>query len=426
MLDIKWIRENPDLLDQAMQKRFAEPIAKQILLLDKQKRDYITSIQQAQEERNNYTKEIGKAIAVKDITRADGLKKIVSELKNELSENEALLINVSKKLNDLLDYLPNIPLGDVPLGKDENDNIEIHKFLEPTKFDFEPKSHYELGENLGSMNFTKAAQIAGSRFTILKGSLALLERALGQFMLDIHVIEHNYQELSVPLLVRDKALYATAQLPKFAEDLFKTTDNRWLIPTGEVPLTNIVYGEILNAKTLPLRFTALTPCFRSEAGAAGKDTRGMLRQHQFSKVELVSITTPEQGEIELKRMLKCAQNILEKLNIPYRTMLLCSGDMGFAAQKTYDIEAWMPGQNTYREISSCSLCGSFQARRMGTRYKEVDQKHTTYVNTLNGSGVAVGRCLIAVLENYQQKDGSIIVPEVLRPYMRGIEVITAN
>ena len=276
------------------------------------------------------------------------------------------------------------------------------------------------------MDFSKAAQISGSRFTILKGSLALLERALGQFMLDVHVMEHNYQEVSAPLLVRDKALYATAQLPKFAEDLFETTDNRWLIPTGEVPLTNMVYGEILDLKNLPLRFTALTPCFRSEAGAAGKDTRGMLRQHQFFKVELVSITTKEQGELELKRMLKCAEKILEKLNIPYRKVLLCSGDMGFAAQKTYDIEAWMPAQNTYREISSCSLCGSFQAMRMEARYRETEQKNTTYVSTLNGSGVAVGRCLIAVLENYQQKDGSIIVPQVLRPYMRGIEVITAN
>ena len=409
MLDIKWIRENPNLLDQALQKRFAEPRAEQILALDKQKRDYITSIQQSQEERNKYSKEIGKAIAEKNIARANELKKNVAQLKNDLFKSENLLLDITKKLNDLLDYLPNIPLDDVPLGKDENDNIEVHKFLEPTKFDFKPKAHYELGENLGYMDFSKAAQISGSRFTILKGSLALLERALGQFMLDVHVMEHNYQEVSAPLLVRDKALYATAQLPKFAEDLFETTDNRWLIPTGEVPLTNMVYGEILDLKNLPLRFT-----------------RGMLRQHQFFKVELVSITTKEQGELELKRMLKCAEKILEKLNIPYRTVLLCSGDMGFAAQKTYDIEAWMPAQNTYREISSCSLCGSFQAMRMEARYRETEQKNTTYVSTLNGSGVAVGRCLIAVLENYQQKDGSIIVPQVLRPYMRGIEVITAN
>lgn len=423
MLDIKWIRENPVQLDEALKKRGMEPISNKILDLDKQKRLTISATQELQTQRNKITKEIGVAIAAKNSTKAEELKSKVVQLKDDLQNNELLLTQATDSLNKLLNYIPNIPLSDVPIGKNEDDNVEIHKFLEPTKFNFEPKAHYELGENLGYMDFAKAAQMSGSRFTILKKDLALLERALGQFMLDLHTQIHEYQEVSVPVLVRDNALYGTAQLPKFAEDLFKTQDNRWLIPTGEVPLTNIVQGELLELQNLPLRFTALTPCFRSEAGAAGKDTRGMLRQHQFYKVELVSITTQEQGEAELSRMLKCAETVLEKLHIPYRTMLLCTGDMGFVAQKTYDIEAWMPSQNTYREISSCSLCGTFQAIRLNSKYKD-NNGNNLYVNTLNGSGLAVGRCLIAVIENYQQADGSIMVPEVLRFYMQDMKIIT--
>lgn len=421
MIDIKWIREHPIELDKALQKRFLEPASEQILLLDKQKREYITSIQLLQEERNNYSKNIQTAIANNDKAEVQKLKSLTSSNKADIAAKEEKLAQIDKALKQILDYLPNLLLKDVPLGRDENDNVEIGKFLSPTKFNFPVKTHYELGEILEEMDFARAVEMSGARFTILKDKLALLERALGQFMLDTHVLEHGYKEFSLPVLVRDKALYATAQLPKFAEESFKTTDNRWLIPTGEVPLTNLVYGETLEAAKLPLRFTALTPCFRSEAGAAGKDTRGMLRQHQFAKVELVSVTTQEQGEAELERMLSCAQNILEKLKLPFRTVLLCSGDIGFAAQKTYDIEVWMPGQNTYREISSCSLCGSFQAQRMGTKYKTKDGAY--YVHTLNGSGVAIGRCLIAVLENYQQEDGSIKVPEVLQPYMRGIKIL---
>ena len=347
----------------------------------------------------------------------------VLSTKENLSRLERELEKINGELDPLLLTIPNSLDKDVPFGADETENLEVHKFGDIPNFNFIPKAHYELGENLKMMDFEKAAEISGARFTILKDKLAMLERALGQFMIDMHVEEHGYTEVSVPLLVRDKALFGTAQLPKFSEELFKTDDNRWMISTGEIPLTNLVCNEILPEDKLPLRYTTLSSCFRSEAGAAGRDTRGMLRQHQFSKVEMVAITKIEDGEKELQRMLKCAEKVLEVLNIPYRTMLLCSGDIGFASKKTYDIEAWIPSQNTYREISSCSFCGDFQARRMKARYRSNNGKDLYYVGTLNGSGLAVGRCLIAVMENYQQEDGSIVVPEALRKYMRNIEII---
>jgi seryl-tRNA synthetase len=333
---------------------------------------------------------------------------------------------LEKNLKSSLEALPNILDEDVPNGQDENENIEVKAFGTRRSFPFKPKEHFELGEALGLMDFTAAAKLAGSRFTILRGALAKFERALGQFMLDIHTTEHGYQETAVPLLVNDAAMFGTGQLPKFSEDLFKTTDGRYLIPTAEVSLTNLVANEILPLDKLPLRFAALTPCFRSEAGSAGRDVRGMLRQHQFQKVEMVSITHPDQSGEEHERMTRCAEVILEKLELPYRKMLLCAGDTGFSAAKTYDLEVWLPGQGTYREISSCSNTRAFQARRMNARYREADGKTIGFVHTLNGSGVAVGRALIAVLENYQNEDGSINVPEILRPYMGGVSVISAS
>ncbi len=327
------------------------------------------------------------------------------------------------KLDGILSALPNLPAADVPDGKDEKDNKEIRKSGEPKRIN-SAKQHFELGEALGLMDFDTAAKLSGARFTLLKGPFARLERALGNFMLDIHTSEFGYTEISPPLMVRDEIMYGTAQLPKFAEDQFKTTTGLWLIPTSEVPLTNIVNGDIVEREKLPFRFVAKTPCFRAEAGAAGKDTRGMLRQHQFYKVEMVSITTPDQSEAEHERMTECAETILKKLELPFRTVMLCTGDMGFAARKTYDIEVWMPGQNMYREISSCSNCGDFQARRMNARCRTAGEKNTEFMHTLNGSGVAVGRCLIAIIENYQQPDGSVIIPTALQPYMGGLKQIS--
>jgi len=420
MLDIKWIRENPEALDNALSKRGSESRSSELIALDEKRREHVGKVQAAQERRNAASKEIGKAMAEKDAETADRLKAEVGELKAFLTEAEETERRLIRELNDALSTLPNIPGDDVPLGEDESGNVEIRRIGNQRNFSFTPKEHYELGEALGYMDFERAAKIAGSRFTVLKGPLARLERALGQFMLDLHTTEHGYMETMPPLMVRDEAVYGTGQLPKFTEDLFRTTDGRWLIPTAEVPLTNLVADEIVDVKTLPQRYTALTPCFRSEAGSAGRDTRGMLRQHQFLKVEMVSITDAESSAAEHERMTACAEEVLKRLGLPFRTVVLCTGDMGFGAQKTYDIEVWMPGQNAYREISSCSVCGDFQGRRMNARYRPEAEKATRFVHTLNGSGVAVGRALIAVMENYQQEDGSIHIPEALQPYMGGL------
>ncbi|MBN9045524.1 MAG: serine--tRNA ligase [Rhizobiales bacterium] len=420
MLDIKWIRENPAALDDALARRGAAPLASELIALDEKRREHVGKVQAAQERRNAASKEIGKAMAEKDMATADKLKAEVSELKGFLAQGEDEERRLVRELNDALSRIPNLPLEDVPAGRDESDNVEIRRIGNQRNFSFPPKEHYELGEALGYMDFERAAKLAGARFTVLKGPLARLERALGQFMLDLHTGEHGYTEVMPPLMVRDEAVYGTGQLPKFSEDLFRTTDGRWLIPTAEVPLTNLVAEEIVDAKSLPLRFTALTPCFRSEAGSAGRDTRGMLRQHQFLKVEMVSITDADTSIAEHERMTACAEEVLKRLGLPFRTVVLCTGDMGFGARKTYDIEVWLPGQNTYREISSCSVCGDFQGRRMNARYRREGEKSTRFVHTLNGSGVAVGRALIAVMENYQQEDGSILVPEALQPYMGGL------
>lgn len=420
MLDIKWIRENPEALDTALAKRGAGPLSSELIALDEKRREHVGKVQAAQERRNAASKEIGKAMAEKDAATADKLKAEVGELKTFLADAEEEERRLVKELNDALSSLPNVPADDVPLGKDEADNVEIRRVGNQRNFSFQPKEHYELGEALGYMDFERAAKIAGARFTVLKGPLARLERALGQFMLDLHTTENGYMETMPPLMVRDEAVYGTGQLPKFSEDLFRTTDGRWLIPTAEVPLTNLVADEIVDLKTLPQRYTALTPCFRSEAGSAGRDTRGMLRQHQFLKVEMVSITDADSSAAEHERMTACAEEVLKRLGLPFRTVVLCTGDMGFGAQKTYDIEVWMPGQNAYREISSCSVCGDFQGRRMNARYRPEGEKATRFVHTLNGSGVAVGRALIAVMENYQQEDGSVHIPEALQPYMGGL------
>ncbi|MCK4203165.1 serine--tRNA ligase [Brucella pituitosa] len=420
MLDIKWIRENPEALDTALAKRGAGPLSSELIALDEKRREHVGKVQAAQERRNAASKEIGKAMAEKDAATADKLKAEVGELKTFLADAEEEERRLLKELNDALSSLPNVPADDVPLGKDEADNVEVRRVGNQRNFSFQPKEHYELGEALGYMDFERAAKIAGARFTVLKGPLARLERALGQFMLDLHTTENGYMETMPPLMVRDEAVYGTGQLPKFSEDLFRTTDGRWLIPTAEVPLTNLVADEIVDLKTLPQRYTALTPCFRSEAGSAGRDTRGMLRQHQFLKVEMVSITDADSSAAEHERMTACAEEVLKRLGLPFRTVVLCTGDMGFGAQKTYDIEVWMPGQNAYREISSCSVCGDFQGRRMNARYRPEGEKATRFVHTLNGSGVAVGRALIAVMENYQQEDGSIHIPEALQPYMGGL------
>lgn len=424
MLDIKWIRENPLALDEALEKRGASPESQKLLALDEARRQHLTRLQEAQERRNAASKEIGKAMASGDKALAETLKAEVAELKGFVQEGEAEERRHDAALRDALARLPNIPLDDVPVGADESDNVEVRKVGEARHSNWS-KEHFEIGEALGLMDFERAAKISGSRFTVLSGLLARLERALGQFMLDLHTTEHGYTEVQPPLLVRDDAMFGTGQLPKFAEDLFRAGDDHWLIPTAEVPLTNLVREEILDGEKLPLRFTALTPCFRSEAGSAGRDTRGMLRQHQFYKVELVSITDAASSLAEHERMTECAESVLKKLDLPFRTMVLCTGDMGFGARKTYDLEVWLPGQKAYREISSCSVCGDFQGRRMNARYRMAGDKQTHFVHTLNGSGTAVGRALIAILENYQNEDGSVTVPDVLRPYMGGLEKIEA-
>lgn len=479
MLDIKWIRENPEAFDDALARRGMEPLSSGLIALDEKRRQHVGRVQQAQERRNAASKEIGKAMAEKDSATAEKLKAEVAELKTFLQTAEEEERRLDKELADALAVIPNIPLDDVPQGQDEADNVEVRRVGNIRNFAFQPKEHFEIGEAMGYMDFERAAKLSGSRFTVLKSQLARLERALGQFMLDLHTSEHGYMEVSPPLLVNDSTMFGTGQLPKFSGDLFRTTgeefyhqkilehmddvlqvakqgisknpyhkaetvieeirdsfrlgkitwglaedpNRRWLIPTAEVPLTNLVREEILDLKELPIRMTALTPCFRSEAGSAGRDTRGMLRQHQFMKVEMVSITDAESSIAEHERMTACAEEVLKRLGLPFRTVVLCTGDMGFGAQKTYDIEVWLPGQNTYREISSCSVCGDFQARRMNARYRPEGEKATRFVHTLNGSGVAVGRALIAVLENYQEEDGSVTIPEALLPYMGGLTKI---
>jgi len=423
MLDIKWIRDNAEALDAALAKRGAEPLARALIDLDEKRRSVIQKAQDMQSRRNAASKEIGAAMAAKNSELADKLKAEVSAIKDQLPAAEEEERQATAELNDALSRLPNIPFDDVPVGSDETGNVEKHKWGNKPGWNHKPLEHYEIGEALGYMDFEAAAKIAGSRFTVLKGQLARLERALGQFMLDVHTGEHGYTEVHAPLLVRDDAMFGTGQLPKFSEDLFRTTDGRWLIPTAEVSLTNLVREDILDQEKLPLRFTALTPCFRSEAGSSGRDTRGMLRQHQFMKCELVSITDAESAIDEHERMTACAEEILKRLGLHYRVMTLCTGDMGFGARKTYDLEVWLPGQDTFREISSCSVCGDFQGRRMNARYRGKDDKATKFVHTLNGSGTAVGRALIAVLENYLNADGSVTVPEVLLPYMGGLTKI---
>jgi seryl-tRNA synthetase len=493
MLDIRWIRDNPNALTEALVKRGQSPEAAEstvadLIAKDEARRAHLGELQLKQERRNAASKEIGNAMRAGDSARAEELQAEVRSIKEFIQNGEARERELDKALNDALAVVPNIPLPDVPVGKDEHDNVELRNWgkdliaARQPRMGNKPKEHYEIGEALGMMDFERAAKLSGSRFTVLKGKLARLERALGQFMLDLHTGEHGYEEVQPPLMTNAKSMFGTGQLPKFEEDLFQTKSllfsaamteiesepheiwlgkvtlkdrarqaifdeaqtrgrtiiksidrsdetrlevnaGMYLIPTAEVPLTNLVREEILDAKTLPRRMTALTPCFRSEAGSAGRDTRGMLRQHQFNKVELVSITDADTSIDEHERMTACAEEVLKRLGLPFRTMLLCTGDMGFGSRKTYDIEVWLPGQNAYREISSCSVCGDFQARRMDARYRAADAKGTTFVHTLNGSGVAVGRALIAVMENYQNEDGSVTIPEVLRPYMGGMEKI---
>jgi seryl-tRNA synthetase len=419
MHDIRWIREHAEEFDRGLARRGHPPGAQKLIALDERRRAAITKLEAALARRNAASKEIGQAKAKKDEARAAALMAEVAGLKAAIEAGEQEQRQAIVALDAALAQIPNLLLDDVPEGADTEDNVEHHRFGAKREYSFEPKQHFDLGEALGLMDFETAAKLSGARFVVLKGALARLERALAQFMLDVHTGEHGYSEIAPPLLVRDEVMFGTAQLPKFAEDQFRTTNDLWLIPTAEVPLTNLVREEILAEAQLPLRFTAGTPCFRAEAGAAGKDTRGMIRQHQFTKVELVSITTPEQSRAEHERMLACAEEILRRLDLHYRVMVLCAGDTGFASQKTYDIEVWLPGQGAYREISSCSICGEFQARRMNARFRGKDGR-VHYVHTLNGSGVAVGRALIAVMETYQQEDGSIAIPEVLRPYMGGI------
>ena len=476
MHDIKWIRDNPDAFDAALKRRGLEPLSSPLLAIDEKRRAAIMVSEQALARRNSASKEIGDAKKAKDDARASTLMAEVAELKTTLPQLELAAKEADEELAAALAEIPNLPLDEVPDGLDEHGNVQRHVFGAMPNYAFTPKPHDDLGHALGAMDFEAAAKLSGARFVVLKKGLARLERAIGQFMLDLHTNEHGYTEVNPPLLVRDNVMFGTGQLPKFRDDQFAATTavatddfesrileetlksvaelrsegtlnevsvsrivanairiseadsqrvNRWLIPTAEVPLTNLVRESILDEKELPMRLTALTPCFRAEAGAAGRDTRGMIRQHQFTKVELVSITTPETSKDEHERMLACAEEVLRQLDLHYRVMTLCAGDMGFAAQKTYDIEVWMPGHGeggAYREISSCSVCGDFQARRMDARYRGPDGK-PRFVHTLNGSGTAVGRALIAVMETYQQEDGSIAVPDVLQPYMGGLKVI---
>ncbi len=464
MFDIKWIRENPTAFDAGLQARGLAALSTSIIELDEKRRAHLTSLQEAQARRNAASKEIGKAKATKDEALIAKLMAEVAALKETLAKGEEAERDFDAKLQAVLEVSPNLPRDDVPRGKDETENVEVRRTGTAPRMDFTPKQHFELGEALGLMDFESAAKVSGARFVYLKGPLARLERAIAQFMLDVHTNDFGYLEVSPPMLVKTEAAYGTGNLPKFEEDLFQTSrssklqryraflrdvekaekqgredptfvitlrqfvadlaveEGLYLIPTAEIPLTNLVREQVVDEAKLPMRLTAWTPCFRSEAGSAGRDTRGMIRQHQFSKVELVSITTPETALAEHERMTSCAEDILKRLGLAFRTMLLCTGDMGFASQKTYDIEVWLPGQNAYREISSCSVCGDFQARRMDARYRSKEGK-PQFVHTLNGSGLAVGRTLVAIMENYQDKDGNIVIPDALRSYMGGMERI---
>ena len=433
MHDIKLIRDDPVAFDDGLKRRGLAPLSAEVLKRDAELRALLTRLQTAQARRNEASKLIGQAKAKKDEAQAQALMAEVAGLKDEIQKGEEEERRLQAALNDFLSTIPNLPAPDAPVGPDETANVEIRRWGTMPELAFKPKEHFELGEDLGQMDFEAAARMSGARFVVLKKGLARLERAIAQFMLDLHTEQARpnnpsenieiggYAEMSPPYLVRDEGMYGTGQLPKFAEDLFRVSNGYWLIPTAEVPLTNLVREQILDEKQLPFRFTAYTPCFRAEAGAAGKDTRGMIRMHQFSKVELVSITTPEQSVDEHERMTNCAQEVLKRLDLHHRVIVLSTGDMGFGARKTYDIEVWLPGQNAFREISSCSNCGDFQARRMNARYRPEGGKNTRFVHTLNGSGLAVGRTLVAILENYQQADGSIVIPDALRPYMGGID-----
>jgi len=423
MHDIRLIRDDPAAFDAALARRGVEAVSARILAFDEYRRGVATRLQEAQNRRNEASKAIGAAMGKGDKEAAEALKAEVAQIKEMLPALEADERQHDEAIRAELARLPNLPLPEVPEGEDEAGNVEVARWGTPRDFAFTPKEHADLGPALG-MDFETGAAISGARFTFLKGGMARLHRALGQFMLDRQSGENGYVECAPPLLVRDEAVFGTGQLPKFAEDLFRTTDGRWLIPTAEVSLTNSVREQILDPAALPLRMTALTPCFRSEAGAAGRDTRGFIRQHQFEKVELVTVCKPEDSPAEHERMAAAAESILQALELPYRKMLLCTGDMGASARKTFDLEVWLPGQGAYREISSISNCGDWQARRMNARYKPEGAKRTEFVHTLNGSGLAVGRTLVAVLENYQQEDGSVLVPAVLRPWMGGLDRLT--
>lgn len=421
MFDIEKIRSNPEWLDAGFKKRGIAPISAEILALDEERRALQTTIQQALAKRNDLSKQIGDV--KKSGGNADELMAQVAQLKEQVPADEAREAEIAEKLHMLLASYPNIPGDDVPVGSDETGNVEVIKFMEPTKFDFPVKDHVELGEKLGLLDFAAAAKLAGSRFVVTKGALSRLERAIALFALDMLTTEFGFTEITAPFLVNDATMFGTGNLPKFGDDAFRTNTGHWLIPTSEVSMTNLVADEILDPAQFPIRYTGYTPCFRSEAGSAGKDTRGMIRQHQFFKVEQVVVCSPEQSEAEHQRMVLAAETALQRLKLPYRKIVLCTGDMGFCSQKTYDIETWIPSQNTYRETMSCSNCGDFQARRMKARYKPEGAKKTEFVHTLNATCFATGRALVAIMENYQQADGSIVVPEALRPYMNGLEVI---
>ncbi|MBF9044672.1 serine--tRNA ligase [Rhodobacterales bacterium HKCCE4037] len=426
MHDIRMIRDNPAAFDEGLKRRNLSPMSSEILAIDEARRAAITAAEAALAERNAASKEVGKAKASGDEAEFERLRALVAEKKEEIARLEEEARAKDAELTAVLEAIPNLPYDDVPVGEDEDGNVELHRRGTPREFDFQPLEHYDLPAVKDGMDFETAAKLSGARFVLLSGAIARLHRALAQFMLDVHTLENGLTEVNGPVLVRNETMYGTGQLPKFGEDSYETTNGWWLIPTSEVSLTNIVAGHTIDADYLPRRYTAHSLCFRSEAGSAGRDTAGMLRQHQFEKVEMVSITHPEKSDEEQQRMLECAEGILDRLNIPYRTIVLCTGDMGFGARRTYDIEAWLPGQNTYREISSVSTCGDFQARRMNARFKPEGGGKPEFVHTLNGSGLAVGRCLIAVLENGQEADGSVTLPEALHSYMGGKTRITAD
>lgn len=425
MHDLKFIRDNPDAFDAGLARRGSEPKAAEVLAIDERRKAILSTTQVAQTKRNEASKLIGKAKASGDEEAAQKVIAEVASLKAEVQKGEEDARVIEAELQEVLSWIPNLPADDVPDGADEDDNVEVRQGGSKRELNFKPAEHFDVGEGLGLMDFEAAARMSGARFVVLRGQLARMERALAAFMIDSHTSKFGYTEISPPLLVRDEAMFGTAQLPKFRDDQFNAGPEHWMVPTAEVPLTNLVRESILTDEELPLRFTAFTPCFRLEAGSAGRDTRGLIRMHQFPKVELVSITTPEQSKDEHERMTSAAEEILSQLGLHYRVMVLSTGDMGFAAQKTYDFEVWLPGQGAYREISSCSVCGDFQARRMNARYRPAGQKSPKFVHTLNGSGLAVGRTMVAILETYQQEDGSVIIPEVLRPYMGGLETIEA-